>query len=986
MKTTLLLLAVCAALPGQTIFQLSTGARFDAGEGPYGAVVADFNGDGVADLAFADYGSSSVTVLLGNGGGGYVNAPGSPFRAGLQTLQIVAADFNGDGKLDLAVLNALSLPPDFNSSNYAVFLGDGTGAFQPGNSGLVAGTAYTFAAADFNRDGLADLVVVTGNGVFVMLSNDAGGLTLAKHLADTNALGVTTGDFNRDGFADFVVLTKSTHSVISYLNDGTGRFRRGEETVLPADSSPVFAAVGDWNEDGVLDLATVNFPSITILLGEGRGAFRVHAVLAQEGSRRVAPSVADFDGDGHLDLITSNSEETIVLLGDGFGYFHEGQRLTGASYLAFALGVDSDRDGKPDVVIANGQTWRNILKTLPVGPSTIQLNASANQTALRSVPLAIGITAKVQAASDAAWLRFDGTNLVADASALRAGSYDGTVHFTAPGYFGSAVRVHLNVAAPSGRLAPGSSLTSSYLNRVGYADLNRDGKPDLIGKDEGVLTVRLNDGTGAFADAVSTTALLETGGILLADFTGDGVPDAVVMGRSGIAIYEGDGVGGFRAGRFTGIRENLSLNANIAVAADFNNDGLADIAVVTQVPDFPFRIFLADGHGGFRAALKIANVPQRMPISIVTGDFNGDGFLDIAYAEIAGENVYVLFGDGQGGFRLSQTLNFGIGSSPGALTVGDFNGDGRPDLAVVNHGDIYDSLVTVLPNDGAGAFKARTNYRFDAPRVTGPIAAADVNGDGRLDLLVGLFGDGVGSTALLFGDGAGAFVRSAGARLNGYVIYTGDVNGDGRNDVITITNTTMDVLLGAGADATVRLTKDADNPFTYGQTVGLTVGVATPGEAFEAASGTVTLFDGSVAVGTAELLNGTAHFLSKFVPGSHAFRAVYNGSARFNTGESTLTVVEAGAPVAIQAYAFGLRAQVTDANGNAVSGVGVIFTAPVYGPSGLFGASNAATVITDANGTATAPAFTPNSYAGSFSITATVSGYPGPSAAFFLRN
>ena len=989
MKTTLLLLAVCAALPGQTIFQLSTGARFDSGEGPQGAVVADLNGDGVGDLAFADYKSGKVQVLLGDGRGGYVTAPGSPFSMGTQPTHIVAGDFNGDGKLDLAVLNALSIPPDYSSSKYAVYLGDGTGAFHAGIFGLTLGRGVTFAVADFNRDGRADLVLVTDKGVFVMLSNNVGGFDPGAEFPRIDAQGVATGDFNRDGFVDFTVSSGFSASVTSYLNDGMGAFRRGMETVLPSNSFPVFVTVGDWNEDGILDLATTTSvgDGITILLGDGRGAFRIHAVLPYAVAATVAPSVADFDGDGHLDLVTLNFNESIVLLGDGFGNFHEGQRLPLASYSGFALAVDSDADGKPDVLLSNGQTWRNVLKTLPVSPATIQLNASANQTALRSVPLAIGITARVQATSDAAWLRFDGTNLVADALALRAGSYDGTVHFAAPGYFGSAVRVHLNVAAPSGRLAPASSMSSSYLNRVGYADLNRDGKPDLIGKDEGVLTVRLNDGNGNFSESVSTTALLEPGSIALADFTGDGVPDAVVLGRSGIAIYEGDGVGGFRAGRLTGIRDDFSLD-QIALAADFNNDGLADIAVVAQVPDLPFRIFLADGHGGFRARSRLANLRQRMPIFSVAADFNGDGFMDIAYAEIAGENVYVLFGNGKGGFRLGQTLDFGIGSTPGGLTVGDFNGDGHPDLAVVNHGFMYESLVTVLLNNGAGGLTSRTNYRFDAPRVTGPIATADVNGDGRLDLLVGLYGDGVGSTALLFGDGAGAFVRGTNNRLNGYVLYTGDLDGDGRTDAITYTSTTMDVLLGAAADASVRLTKDADNPFTYGQTVGLTVTVATPVEALETAAGTVTLFDGSLAVGTADLLNGTAHFLVKFVPGSHGFRAVYNGNARFNTGESTLTVVEAGAPVAIQALsnALPLRAQVTDANGNAVSGVGVIFTAPIYGPSGLFGTSNAATAITDANGIATAPALTPNGYAGHFSITATISGYPGPSATFFLQN
>ena len=992
MKAALLLCAVCAAAQAQPLFQLSPNSHIDAGTGPYGAAVADLNGDGVPDLAFADFGSGLVKVLLGDGNGGYKEVPGSPFRAGSQPLQVVAADFNGDGKMDLAVMNALSGPPDYTRGTYNIFLGDGTGQFLLSDSGLISGTAHFFAEADFNHDGIADLVIATDKDVSILTGNTRGELQPGTTISGSDAASVVTGDFNRDGYPDVAVLNRSAHSVTLYLNDGNGNFRRATETVLPADSSPLFAVVADWNGDGLPDLATANASGITILLGDGRGGLRVHAILPVAASQRVPLMAADFDGDGHLDLLTSNSTDAIVLLGDGNGNFREGQRIPGASYLGFALAVDTNRDGKPDVVFANGPVWLNTLKTLPVNPASVQLNASAKQTALQLVPLNITAVPGLQASSDSPWLRYDGTNLVADASGLSAGQYSGTVRFTAPGYFGAAARLQLNVATPSGRLVPGPTTSTSTQTTVGLIDLNGDGRPDLVGKDDTALFIRLNDGTGAFDEIGTRTVLLENGGVLLADFSGDGVPDAVVIGRSGIAIYEGDGAGGFRAGRFTNIRENLSPNANISLAADFNNDGFPDIAVVTSVPDYPFRIFLNDGAGGFRALPKLRNLPQRMPISPVAADFNGDGFLDIAYVEIAGENAFILAGDGRGGFRLTQTINFGRGSSPGSIAVGDFNNDGFPDLAVVNHGDIYDSLVTVLLNDRKGLFNTRANYRFEAPRVTGLIAAADLDGDGQLDLLVGLGGNNTASTALLFGDGKGGFSRNtpglpSPAPLSGYAFRT-DLNGDGRIDILAYTGTGLSILLGAPADVLIQLTKDADNPFTFGQTVSFTVTVTTPPEAFRAATGTVTLFDGASPVGTPLPINGTARFMTKFVPGTHVFRAVYNGDARFNPGENTLTVVEAGPPAALKSLGNTnpFRAQVTDANGNPVSGAGVVFVAPPYGPSGLFGNSNSATAITDANGIVTAPLFTPNAFSGTYTITAAVSGYPVLNANFVLQN
>jgi hypothetical protein len=206
-------------LPAQT---------FPAGSTPYSVAVGDFNGDAIPDLAVANsnalfVGTPSVSVLLGKGDGTFL--PAKNFPAGNTPYSVAVGDFNGDGKLDLAVANA------YTSNTVSMLLGNGDGTFQPALN--FPGGGASVAVADFNGDGKPDLALARGT-VRVLLGNGDGTLqtTNVSYVAGGSSSAVAVGDFNGDGVPDLAVANSGSNDVSILLNDaswpgGPGRARGG---------------------------------------------------------------------------------------------------------------------------------------------------------------------------------------------------------------------------------------------------------------------------------------------------------------------------------------------------------------------------------------------------------------------------------------------------------------------------------------------------------------------------------------------------------------------------------------------------------------------------------------------------------------------------------------------------------------------------------------------------------------------------------------
>ena len=243
-------------------FSPATGRPFATDAGPWSIVVGDFNGDGIEDLATANQGGNNVTILLGNGLGGFVPVAGTPPTVDSAPLSMVVADFNADGFQDLAIGNGFTI---------SVLLGNGSGGFAAATGSPFSLEAQALAVGDFNRDGIPDLAAANlrfDSTVSVYIGNGAGGFAPASGSpfsvssfpvgfpTEIETTSVAVGDFNGDGFADIAVGLYSGNVATVLAGNGSGGFTAGGTFgVFFFEEEPIALATGDFNRDGIEDFA-----------------------------------------------------------------------------------------------------------------------------------------------------------------------------------------------------------------------------------------------------------------------------------------------------------------------------------------------------------------------------------------------------------------------------------------------------------------------------------------------------------------------------------------------------------------------------------------------------------------------------------------------------------------------------------------------------------------------------------------------------------
>lgn len=707
-------------------------ASYPTGFSPSAIAVADFNSDGFPDLAIANAGSNVVTILLGQGDGTFTS---SSMPVGIPSTGLVSADLNGDGIPDLAVANGYG-------GGAAIFLGKGDGTFAaaPILSGL---SAWSLAAGDFNGDGKIDLAITASGGIAVFIGNGDGTFNAPSTVpvlgSASSVSRVIAGDFNGDGKVDLALsngtnVVPSSGQVTVFIGNGDGTFTAANPSTIP--NAPVQIAVADFNLDGNLDFAALDMAgAVTVLTGKGDGTFDSppYTATTQVITTLQGFAVADMDGDGRPDILYSAAYPP------NHNYIFFG--LTKPTQTASTAPVAINPSGVGQHLVAasySGDTNATAVTSSPVSlwgatpATTTALALTANGIAASTVPAGTAVTLTAAVTSAGSALTVGQVNFC-DATAPLCTDIHllGTAQLTASG-----------TAVLKLTPAPGSHSYKAVLLESGYGARSQS------------ATVTFTVTSPAATPIHTTTTIAQSGSI------GNYTLTATVSETGSAAAPTG----------------TVSF-----LDTSYSNQPLASAQLGSAAPGLAVSISYS---------YPVSNVGYMLQ---ALGDFNGDGRQDVAAIDANAKTIWILLSNGDGTFSSAPSITTSI--IPYAIAVGDFNRDGKVDIAIATPQTAVTSpgQLFIYLGNGDGTFAAAPGP-VTFPAASNAIFVADVNGDGKLDVIVG----GFYSTQILLGNGDGTFASPSTVGSSG-AIAVGDFNGDGIPDLIVGYNiSTPAVYLGNG--------------------------------------------------------------------------------------------------------------------------------------------------------------------------------------------
>jgi hypothetical protein len=777
--------AVFAFGPPAPLFQTTQVAR---------ATQADFDMDGKVDLAVCNNSTGYLTVLLGQGNGQF--SAGSPFPSCSGTP--LPADFDLDGKTDLVTAGA-------------ILRGKGDGTFYSPQSIVGLSGSTNVLTADFNADGVPDILDIGYSLVFLNRGNGTfeTPINLSFAFALNNAV---AADVNGDGRADLVAPDSGGYVYIA-LGRGDGTFLTPVRYATISGASKV--QVADFDGDGILDIAVGNGNQIGIMLGLGSGSFENWGESTTGLTSLQNLVICDYDGDGKTDLLVAGSmsgaQKIRVLHGTGDGSFDNAVDYVSItdSWLGFVS--DLNLDGKPDLVIypmAGG-----VYVKMAIYPSSVALAATPCPAKLSQEITLTATVTPVDATGTVAFydgVLYLGTSTLSGGQAtFKTKSIPTGTHKLRALYNGDPLNyvnsqssdVSLTVTAgrSGGFAAAANFSTGRGPQGVAVGDLNGDGKPDLVvaNATSNTLSVLLGNGDGTFATRVTYNTGSAPVAVAILDLNKDGKPDvaAANSGGNNVNVLLGNGDGTLQEA----VNYAVGGPPNSLFAADINNDQYMDL-LISATNGITALL-------GTSGTISVSSITSGSWNGIGAADLNNDGRADIPALASSGSIRPLMQG---AGFTFSMPSLTAVGTTPTGPAMGDFNADGKLDLATANTGS---NNVSVALGVGDGTFQVATSYTVDS----GPnaIVATDCSGDGNLDLAVV---NGASNTvSILRGKGDGTFVAGAtiptGNSPKG--IIAADFDGNGITDLAVSNSAGNNISVFLGSRLTAPIDYDADLKSDY---------------------------------------------------------------------------------------------------------------------------------------------------------------------------